>query len=166
MPLAGSRPGRAVTWTMAPEPRCRMCGTTAWLSHHAGPRLTSSMSRNVSGVVASASPWPNAPTVFTSTPGAPTSAAIRSMHRVTAAGSAGPGSYEPGQHRVALGQLAPRLLQPIGAAGSGLHHSTQPSSRLLLPQAVGEDDLDHISDGSLTVADGCTGHVRAPFAMQ
>src|ERR1017187_6552342 len=74
---------------MAPEPCCRMCGTTAWLSHNAGPRLTSSMSRSVSGVVASASPRRNAPTVFTRTPGGPTSAAIRSMSRVTAPGSAG-----------------------------------------------------------------------------
>src|ERR1022692_2479021 len=89
MPLAGSRPGRAVTCTMAPEPRCRMYGATAWLSHSAGPRLTSSMSRSVSGVVASASPRRKVPTTFTSTPGGPASAAIRLMASATTAGSAG-----------------------------------------------------------------------------
>ena len=50
-----------------PEPWCRTCGATAWLSHSAGPRLTSSMSRSVSGVVLSTSPGRNAPMVFTST---------------------------------------------------------------------------------------------------
>src|SRR6266568_1480255 len=33
MPPDGSIPGRAATCTMAPEPCCRMCGATAWLSH-------------------------------------------------------------------------------------------------------------------------------------
>ena len=46
-----------------------MCGATAWLSHRAGPRLTSTMRRSVSGVVLSASPGRNAPMVFTSTSG-------------------------------------------------------------------------------------------------
>jgi len=55
--------------TMTPEPRCRMCGATARLSHSAGPRLTSTMRRSVSGVVLSASPGRNAPMVFTSTSG-------------------------------------------------------------------------------------------------
>jgi hypothetical protein len=40
--------------TTTPEPRCRMCGATARLSHSAGPR-TSTVRRSVSGVVLSAS---------------------------------------------------------------------------------------------------------------
>src|SRR6266542_3294388 len=80
-------PRRAATCTMAPEPCCCMCGATAWLSHSAGPRLTSIMSRSVSGVVVSASPGRNAPMVFTSTSGGPTSPAIRSMRLFAAAGS-------------------------------------------------------------------------------
>jgi hypothetical protein len=64
-----------------------MCGTTAWVSHSAGPRLTSIMSRSVSGVVLSASPGTKAPMVFTSTAGGPTSAAIRSMSLAATAGS-------------------------------------------------------------------------------
>src|SRR5580693_3073579 len=87
MPPVGSSPGRAATCRMAPEPCCRICGATAWLSHSAGPRLTSIMSCSVSGVVVSASPGRNAPMVFTSTSGGPTSPAIRSMSRAAAAGS-------------------------------------------------------------------------------
>jgi len=64
-----------------------MCGATAWLSHSAGPRLTLIMSRSVSGVVVSASPGRNAPMVFTSTSGGPTSPAIRPMKLFAAAGS-------------------------------------------------------------------------------
>jgi hypothetical protein len=45
------------------------------------------MSRSVWGVIVRASPGENAPTVFTSTSGGPTSLAIRSMSRVAAAGS-------------------------------------------------------------------------------
>ena len=40
MPPAGSSPGRAATCTMTPE-HCCMCCATAWLSHSAGPWLTS-----------------------------------------------------------------------------------------------------------------------------
>jgi hypothetical protein len=69
MPPDGSTLGRAVMCTMTPEPRCRMCGATARLSHSAGPRLTSTMRRSVSGVVLSASPGRNAPMVLTSTSG-------------------------------------------------------------------------------------------------
>jgi hypothetical protein len=87
MPPGGSIPGRAATCTMAPEPYCRICGATAWLSHSAGPRLTSIMSCSVSGVVVSASPGRNAPMVFTSTSGGPTSPAIRSTRLFAAAGS-------------------------------------------------------------------------------
>ncbi len=55
---------------MAPEPRSRMWGTTAWVSHSAAPAFTSIMSRSSSGVAESASPVTNAPIVFTSTSGA------------------------------------------------------------------------------------------------
>src|ERR1017187_942301 len=41
-----------------------------------------------------------------------------------------PGSYEPGQHRVSLAQMAPRLLQPAGAAGSRLACATRRSHPL------------------------------------
>src|SRR5215468_12197223 len=69
------KPRRAATCTMAPEPSCRIYGATAWLNHNAGPKLTSIMSCSVWAVVVSASPGRNAPTVFTSTPGGPTSLA-------------------------------------------------------------------------------------------
>src|SRR5262249_26947207 len=61
---------------MAPEPRSRRYGTTAWVSHSAGPRLTSIMSRRSSGVAVSASPRWYVPMVFTSTSGGPTPAAV------------------------------------------------------------------------------------------
>ena len=51
MPAEGSIPGRAAMCTMAPEPFLCMYGATAWLSHNAGPRLTSIIWRNRSGVV-------------------------------------------------------------------------------------------------------------------
>ena len=106
-----------------------MYGATAWLSHSAGPRLTSIMSRSVSGVVVRASPGENAPIVFTSTSGGPTSLAIRSMSCVATAGSV----VSAASRRTLVGKLAQPALVPVdrhhAEAASGEGHRRRVTKR-------------------------------------
>src|SRR5258707_1993180 len=93
-PAYGSAAQREDTNVIEPEPRFFMYGATAWVSHSAGPTLTSIICRNWSGVADSASPMPYVPMVFTSTSGGPTSAATRLTTAFATAGSvASPGTW-------------------------------------------------------------------------
>ncbi len=130
MPAVGSIPGRAATCTMTPEPRCFMCGATAWLSHSAVPRFTSIMCRSDSGVAVSASPTSNAPMVFTSTPGGPAWAAIRSMSGPAAAGSVASATSRrtpSGSSRSPLSlRSTPTTVRPLAASASAVARPRTP----------------------------------------
>jgi hypothetical protein len=100
-----------------------------WLSHRASPKLTSIMSCRVSGVVVSASPGRNAPMVFTSTSGGPTSPAIRSMRRVAAAGSVVSATSRRTLSGSSPGPGVPGLLRPRGLPASSTRNWSGPGTR-------------------------------------